>query len=169
MGNIDEIIPASVALDMGVVPIREIGKTLVLASDAKVTTETRERIAFILNRDVRFVIRSNTWIEAELESRYRYPFDDHVDSDKNDSISWYWTDWHYLDGDKLVVKASGWDGMTHWTGAQEVPVDHPDREFWEWLIRIPQYHGLLDAREIPRIERIWNRYRQRVCQRRTMR
>ena len=169
MRELDDIIPASVAIDNRVVPIREIGKTLVLATDESVLPETRERIAFILNRNLRFVVRSHDWIDAELELRYRFPVDDTAHADESDSVCWYWPDWHYVDGDKLVVKTSGWEGMTHWTGAHEFSTDHPDRDFWDWLVEIPQYHGLLDEREIPKIRRVWNRYRQRVGDRRTMR
>lgn len=162
MANINDLLPASVALELRVVPMRELAGTLILATDSQVLDETRDRIAYILNRKVHLVTRSPEWIEGELDSRYRFCDELAENSIENDSVSWYWPSWHYLDGDKLFVKASGWQGMTHWTGAQEFPRDHPDREFWNWLIAIPQYHGLLADREIPKIKRVWNRYRQRA-------
>jgi Type II secretion system (T2SS), protein E, N-terminal domain len=162
MLEIRDKVPASVAIDRRVVPVREIRGTLVLATDRKIETEEHDQIAFILNRDARFVIRSRDWIEAELDAHYRSPGEQIESGIEVDGISWYWPSWNYLDGDKLVVKTSGWEGSTHWSGRQEFPPDHLDREFWDWLISVPQYsEGLLDARQIPRIKRIWNRYRQR--------
>lgn len=164
MENIDDALPASVALEMRFVPVRELAGVLILAADTKVTAENHERIEYILNRKVCFVYRSRDWMEAELDRRYRSGSDANDTSPESCSASWYWPKWHYLDGDTLVVKASGWEGMTHWTGAGEFPVDHPDRAFWDWLVTIPQYGGRLDERKIPQIKRIWNRYRRRVTQ-----
>jgi hypothetical protein len=162
MLEIKDTIPASVAIELRVVPVREIGSTLILAIDCKTNTETMSRLAFILNRDVRFIVRRRDWIEAKLNAHYRSSCDLIENPSDDNSISWYWPSWHYLEGDKLVVKASGWEGMMHWTGAHEFHVDHPDREFWNWLITIAYYSNrLLDDREIPRIKRIWNRYRRR--------
>lgn len=162
MLDIKDTIPASVAIELRVVPVREIGSTLILATDSEANTEARSRLAFILNRDVRFVVRSRDWIEAELDAHYRSLCDSIENPSDDNGISWYWPSWHHLKGDKLVVKASGWEGMMHWTGTREFPVDHPDRAFWNWLITIAYYsNGLLDDREIPRIKRIWNRYRRR--------
>ena len=56
MRELDDIIPASVSIHNHVIPLREIGRTLVLAIDESVSTDTRERIAFILNRTLRFVV-----------------------------------------------------------------------------------------------------------------
>jgi hypothetical protein len=162
MVDVKDTIPASVAIELRVVPVREIGSTLVLATDCNTETETKSRLVFILNRDVRFVVRSTDWIDAELDAHYRSSGELLGNTSDDNGISWYWPSWHYLDGDKLVVKASGWEGMMHWTGAREFPVNHPDREFWNWLITVDYYsNGLLDDREIPRIKRIWNRYRRR--------
>ena len=164
MVDINDLIPASVAIEMRVIPLRELAGVLIIAKDAAVCDETCERVAFILNRKVHFVSRSSDWIEAELDLRFRSCPELLGNANEADTISWYWPSWHYYDEGKLVVKASGWEGMSHWTGAQEFAMDHPDREFWNWLVKIPQYRGLLDQREIPRIKRIWNRYRQRVLQ-----
>jgi hypothetical protein len=162
MLGIKDTIPASVAIELRVVPVREIGNTLVLATDCKTEKETKTRLVFILNRDVRLVVRSRDWIEAELDAHYRSSGELIENGSEDNRISWYWPSWHYLDGDKLVVKASGWEGMMHWTGAHEFPIDHPDREFWNWLIMIAYYcNGLVDDREIPRIKRVWNRYKRR--------
>ena len=115
MPDIKDTVPASVAIDMRVVPVREIGRTLVLATDDKIGNEARDRIVFILNREVRFVLRSRDWIEGELDTHYRSPGEfDKIGTDV-DGISWYWPSWNYLDGSKLVVKASGWEGSTHWS------------------------------------------------------
>jgi hypothetical protein len=163
MQDITDTVPGSVAIEMRVFPVREIGRTLVLATDSKPTTEAKSRLIFILNREVRFVIRSREWIEGQLDAHYRTSNESLEDPSESQGISWFWPSWHYIDGDKLVVKASGWEGMTHWTGAHEFPMDHPDREFWEWLITIDYYSkGLLDDREVPKIKRVWNRYRQRT-------
>ncbi len=165
MAEIHSTIPFSVAIDLRVVPVREIGSTLVLATDSKTGIEAQNRIEYLLNRDVRFVFRNRQWIESELDAHYRSTEEfDEVETEY-DSISWYWPSWHHLNGDKLVVKASGWDGSTHWSGAYEFPADHPDRAFWNWLITIPMYaNGLLDDREIPKVKRIWIRYQHRTLQ-----
>lgn len=163
MHDIANTVPGSVAIDMRVVPVREIGRTLVLAIDTQPTTETRSRLAYILNREVRFVFRSHDWIESQLDTCYRDSDETLEDPIGSKGVSWYWPSWHYIEGDKLVVKASGWEGMTHWTGAYEFSSNHPDREFWEWLITIDYYaKGLLDDRDIPKIKRVWGRYRQRT-------
>jgi len=163
MQDITDTVPGSVAIEMRVMPVREIGRTLVLATDSKPSTETESRLILILNRDIRFVVRSHNWIETQLDTHYRTsgePLEDSVDIQ---GISWYWPSWHYVEGDKLVVKVSGWEGMTHWTGAHEFPSNHPDRGFWEWLIAIEYYSkGLLEDREIPKIKRVWRRYRRRT-------
>ena len=71
MTDINDIIPASVAVEMRVVPLREVAGILILATDVQNFNETRDRIAFILNRNVRIVTRSCDWMEAELDTRYR--------------------------------------------------------------------------------------------------
>ncbi len=163
MQDIANTVPGSVAIEMRVVPVREIGRTLVLAIDTQQATEAQSRLAYILNREIRFVFRSHEWIESQLDTCYRDPGEALEDSMDSEGVSWYWPSWHYIEGDKLVVKASGWEGMTHWTGAHEFSSNHPDREFWNWLITIDYYaKGLLDDRDIPRIKRVWERYRQRT-------
>lgn len=163
MQDITNTVPPSVAIEMRVVPVREIGFTLVLAIDSKPTTEIESRLVYILNRKVRFVVRSHDWIETQLDAHYRDPGEPLEGSTDSEGISWYWPSWHYVEGDKLIVKASGWEGMTHWTGAHEFPSNHPDREFWQWLITVKYYaKGLLDHRQIPKIKRVWRRYRQRT-------
>ncbi|MCA8987030.1 MAG: hypothetical protein KDA78_05285 [Planctomycetaceae bacterium] len=160
--DITSSVPAPLAMEMRVIPVRESGRTLVLASDCKPAAEAQEKLAFILNREVRFVIRSRSWIDAQLELLYRSAAEQKVNSAEDEGVTWFWPACHYLDGDKLIVKVSGWEGMEHWTGAQEFPLDHPDRAFWNWLITVDHYgKGLLDEREIPKIRRIWNHFRQR--------
>lgn len=169
-----EVIPAAIAFGYRVVPIREIGSTLVLATDGDTGTEARSRLVFILEREVRFVVRSRDWMEAQFDAHFRTPVELVEGSNDNStaeliegstdntSVCWYWPSCHILSGDKLIVKTSGWTGDTHWSGADTFPVDHPDREFWNWLITIANYsRGLLSVREIPKIKRIWNRYRRR--------
>ena len=162
--DIDDSLPASVAVELRVVPLCLLAGTLIVATDSHSLNELRDRVACILNRKVHVVTRSSEWLEKELDSRYRFSDEYDDNSTENYSTCWYWPSWHWFDGDKLVVKASGWDGTTHWTGAQEFPPDHPDREFWNWLVRIPHYHGLLDEVEIPKIKRVWNRYLRRTMQ-----
>ena len=93
MRALDDIIPASVAIDNRVKPLCEIGRTLVLAIDESVSTNTTERISFILTRDVRFVVRGHHWIGAELKMRCRFPCDDTTHIDEGDSICRCWPVW----------------------------------------------------------------------------
>lgn len=161
--DITSTLPPPIAIEMRVVPVRKIGDTLVLATDCKPAPETIERLVFILSRNVRFVVRSHDWIEEQLEAHYRssedsaeIPTEDRCGSSVRPSCHWY-------DGDKLVVSASGWNGSELWTGAREIAIDHPDREFWNWLITIDYYSkGELNDPEICRIKRIWNRYKRRT-------
>lgn len=157
--SIAALIPHSVAIENNVVPVREIGTTLVLATSARVTDDTEAKLRFILNRDIRFVFRSANWLTARLHEFYGSD-DESRSTDESDtsSICWYWPNWHWFDGTKLVVKCSGWNDSTHWSGCEEFPAHHADYEMWRWIVSVPQYHRLVDEKEEPRIRRIWNRY-----------
>lgn len=167
MKNISHTLPASIAIDIRVVPVRELGRTLVVAVDCTPTSETRDRLMYLLNRNVRLVLRDHDWIETQLDAYYRTDHETLEDASDPasdaESHSWYWPSWHSLRGETLVIKASGWEGTTHWTGAYEVSADHPDRAFWEWLIATEYYaKGLLEEREVPKIKRVWKRIHERT-------
>jgi len=152
---IAELVPASVAYDNHVVPLRILADTLIVASAEPLTTETQQRLHFILNRNVRGVIRSAEWIAIKLHELY----DHQPESDDADTgVTWYWPNWYWYDGDQLNVKCSGWEGMSHWTGCHEFPPDHADYDMWRWIVLVPQYHRLVDEKEVPGIRRIWHRY-----------
>jgi type II secretory ATPase GspE/PulE/Tfp pilus assembly ATPase PilB-like protein len=161
MSEISDLLPEAIARRERVVPINVLRSTVVLACSQPISQETSDRLSFILNRELRFVLRSDAWIDAELDSRYQQSSSRSEDMSDNWSVSFYWPDWHYLDGTTLVVKASGWSPTSHWTGALILPLAHPDRAFWDWLVRIPTYHRVLDERELPKIRRIWLRYCRR--------
>jgi hypothetical protein len=160
--DISATLPPSLAIGELVVPIREIGDTLILATSRMLPSETDSRLRFVLNRNVRFVLRSPEWIAAKLREYYDNPSTENGKSADADSIAWYWPEWHSWNQSTLVVKVSGWSNGVHWTGAAEYPPTHNDHAFWAWLVKIPQYHRLVDESEIPSIKRIWNRYCRRT-------
>lgn len=161
MSDISDLLPEAIARRERVVPINRLRGTVVLACSQPINKETRDRLSFILNRELRFVLRSDAWIDAELDSRYRQDSNLSEDTSDNWSVSFLWPDCHRLDGTTLIVKASGWTQTSHWTGALVLPPEHPDRAFWDWLVKIPLYHRVLDERELPKIRRIWLRYCRR--------
>ena len=150
-----DLVPASVAYDNHIVPLRILADTLVVATATPLTTETQQRLHFILNRNVRGVIRSAEWIAVRQHELYgNQPELDETDA----GVTWYWPDWHWYDGDQLNIKCSGWEGSSHWSGCAEFPPDHPDHDMWRWVVTVRQYHRLVDEKEVPSIRRIWNRY-----------
>ena len=124
---IADLVPASVVYDNHVAPLRILANTLILASAVPLSTETQQRLNFILNCSVRGVIRTAEWIAIRLHELY----DDQPECGGADlGVTWYWPNWSWYDGDQLVVKCTGWEGMSHWTGCQEFPADHADYDMW---------------------------------------
>lgn len=153
-----ELVPASVAYDNRIVPLRFLADTLIVGTAEPLSTEARQRLTFILNRNVRGVIRSADWIEARLQELY----DVHPESDEmHNGATWYWPHWHWWEGEQLNVKCSGWEGSIHWSGCHEFPPDHAEHDMWRWIVAERQYHRLVDEKEIPSIRRIWRRYLSR--------
>ena len=62
--------PASVAYENFVVPMRLLADTLIVATATPLTSETQERLQFIMNRCVRGVIRSAEWIAVRQHELY---------------------------------------------------------------------------------------------------
>ena len=160
--DIAAMIPPAFAIAESVVPVREVGDTLVVAISRKPSSDLEGRLQFILNRNVRIVYRSADWLTAKLREFYDHPNTSTANSGEDDKVTWYWPGWHCRTGATLVVKASGWSNGVHWTGEATFPPEHEDYGFWLWLIAIPQHTRLVDETEIPSIKRIWNRYRLRT-------
>jgi hypothetical protein len=34
----------------------------------------------------------------------------------------------------IIMRATGWEGTEHWTGAHKVKADAPDIGFWQWMV-----------------------------------
>lgn len=154
-----DLVPQSVAEELRVVPLRFLGGVLVFAGPQRLGPNDIERLAFILNRRVHCTVRSDKWYDRAMT--LLYPSERAASSSDGHSVSWYWGGWHYWAGETLVVKASGWEGMEHWTGAAEIPPDHADYDLWRWIVNYPLYHRLIDETEIPAIRRVWRRWQSR--------
>ncbi len=156
-----DLVPQSVAEELCVVPVQLLGGVLVVAGPQRLGKTDVERLAFILNRKVHCTVRSDQCYEHALA--LLYPAETESSSADSQSVCWYWGGWHYWDGETLVVKASGWEGMEHWTGAAVFSPDHKDHDLWCWIVNYKLYHRLIDKTEIPQIRRVWRRWLSRVA------
>ena len=154
-----DLVPHSIASELRVVPLRMLGGVLVFAGPSPLSAIDLERLAFILNRRIHAVVRTDDWYRRA--KTLLYP-DDTEPASSPSSTSWYWGGWHGWSGDTLIVKASGWEGMEHWTGAAEFPRDHCDFDLWCWIVDHPIYHRLIDETEVPAIRRVWKRWLART-------
>ena len=148
-----DLVPQSVAEELCVVPLQLLGGVLVFAGPQRLGKTDVERLAFILNRKVHCTVRSEQWYERAWA--LLYSAETEPSSSDSHSVCWYWGGWHYWDGETLVVKASGWEGMEHWTGAAEYPPDHDDHDLWRWIVNYKPYHRLIEQSEMPQIRRVW--------------
>jgi MshEN domain len=156
--NLAELLAPSLAYELQIVPLFFLGETLVVATTSPLSSETEDRLRFVLSRNVRGVVRSAESIASDLQELYGRPLQP---DRKFDDVTWYQPEGHWFDGDQLNISCSGWSGSSHWSGCQEFPADHPDFHMWCWIVSVPQYHRLIDIGEIPGIRRIWNRYLRR--------
>lgn len=77
-----------------------------------------------------------------------------------DAIAWVWPHWHNVDVDgTLHVKASGWQGDTHWTGERAISPTEAEYDFWRWLVAQKECHRLIEETELPAIREEWARRR----------
>jgi hypothetical protein len=75
-----------------------------------------------------------------------------------DSITWYWPGWGGFDTHGVLhVKASGWQGRSHWTGEIAIEPEKPEYEFWCWFVAQKEYHRLVEEKELPAIREDWAR------------
>jgi hypothetical protein len=79
-----------------------------------------------------------------------------------DDIIWYWPEWHSVDSDgTLHVKASGWQGGSHWSGETAISPEKTEYEFWRWFVTQKEYHRLVEKHELPIIREEWVRLSSR--------
>src|SRR5262249_59324050 len=58
------------------------------------------------------------------------------------AITWYWPDWSRFDSDgTLHVKASGYQGDSHWTGENVFIPEQPEYGFWWWVLAQDKDHA----------------------------
>ena len=90
--------------------------------------------------------------------RLHVPPDDWDEFTAGDAITWYWPDWHSVDSDgTLHVKASGYQGGSHWTGDRAISPAEPEYDFWRWVVAQKEYHRLVEESELPAIREEWSR------------
>lgn len=153
----DEV-PEGVARDNRCVPIMLLGQTMVVGIAPEADPEVKDRLQFILNRPIRLVARSDSWIEARLQMLYPEQHAATEATDEEFSVTYYWPHWVKFEPGTLLVKCSGCHGMGHWTGFHPVRYDDPEIDFWIWLMKQKYYHRVVNETEIPQIKRIWRRY-----------
>jgi hypothetical protein len=162
--DIAPTIPVSVAFDNRIVPVTKLCSVLIVATCPPVPDDLVCKLEFILNCRVRLILRSATVIDQAITQLYGE--DQHEVIDFQPVVAWYWPDFHSFETDgTIVIKMSGWDAESHWTGAAEFKLSDPDYAFWKWVVALRQYHRLVDEAEVPSIKRIWRRYLSR-CSRR---
>jgi len=97
---------------------------------------------FILNRNVRGVIRSAEWIA--IKAPYEL-YDHQPESDDADTgVTWYWPNWYFGTMCGSTQRLNALAGrVSHWTGCTNFPPDHADYDMWRWIVFVPQYHRLV--------------------------
>ena len=100
-----EFIPASIAFECRVVPLADWNGLLVVASDSPLSQDVRDKLLFVLNRNVRGVVRSREWVDSYLHILYDTPRES--EQAEYPSITWYWPHWyHFKEDGTLVVRCS---------------------------------------------------------------
>jgi len=145
--------PASLAREDGTFPLECMGTILTIAVGAPLADEALDRVEFVLNREIRQVVHPAAVVREAIRRHYGEGKEDH-DLD----VCWCWPTWRHVAPDgTLDIKASGWEGNTHWTGSREIKPDDPDYAFWRWLVDNDEYDRLVDERELPEARQRWAR------------
>lgn len=153
--DIAALVPASVAREEGIFPLGCSWSHVTVAVGAPLTVEVLDKVQFLLGREVRQLIYPAA---AVREAILRHYGGAEPDEDGDLDVCWCWPTCRHVAADgTLDIKASGWQGNTHWTGWREVKPDDPDYAFWRWLIDNDDYDRLVEDRELPEIRRRWAR------------
>jgi hypothetical protein len=135
--------------------------------------EDREVVEYLLHNDfslgprLEFVSQEVARLQGSVRAvscpwcrvgRLHVPPEDWDKFTAGNAITWYWPGWHSVDADgTLHVKASGWQGDSHWTGEQAFSPAEPEYDFWRWLVAQKEYHRNVEESELPAIEEEWSR------------
>lgn len=156
------LVPECIARENRIVPLATLDSTLIVGCDRDFTQALRDKLRFILQRDVHAVRRPASWVDSALDTSYAALYESHDADTESPDTTWYWIGWHSFDDDgTLVIKTSGWDSECRWNGAADFAPTDPDYDFWCWVVSIPQYNEMIDSEQIPKLRRIWNRYLDR--------
>ena len=156
------LVPECVARENRIVPLATLESTLIVGCDHDFTEKLRDKLQFILQRRVRAVRRSTTWVDSSLNASYAALYDSEIEDREPSDTTWYWIGRHtFGDDGTLVIKTSGWNSECRWNGAADFAPTDPDYDFWCWVVSIPQYNEMTDSKEIPKMRCIWNRYLNR--------
>jgi hypothetical protein len=152
--EVAELVSLAFARDAGIFPLDCSESVITFAVEAPLSDELRTLYRFIFNRAVREVVHPRAAIQEAIARQLR----GYVPKEGEDetSVGWVWPAWYRAEEDgTLLIKSSGWDNGSHWTGAREIRSDAPDFAFWAWLTTQKEYARLVDERELPEIYARW--------------
>jgi len=148
------ILPTSLAHELECALIRRTGGTLLIASAAPLSAADHERLEYILDGKVKVLVKGPEVIRATL-SRY-YPVD--IVESGTTVVSYLIETGRSLDdGSVFIATSSVADGFFI-SGFVQFTPDHPEFQFWSWVIRRPEFRHRMSPRQVVGIHRIWRRF-----------
>jgi hypothetical protein len=163
--EIQATLPESIARENLCVPILRIGSTLLIATSNPDAESLSEKLRFVLDQPIRMIARNTHWIQSKIDAVYSIHRGLSDEPQPSASMS-YWAQCARHDGSSLFVAASGVSATpqsySHWSGEIEFSIDHPDRDFWDWLVTIQSFKRMLTERDLVAIRRIWQRSMRRA-------
>jgi hypothetical protein len=158
---------AGVPFDQIELPVEQLPAAWVSGEEDQEVVEYLRRSHFSLGQRLEFVSKEVSRIQGSVGTVscpqcqvgwLHVSPEDWDEFTASDAISWYRPHWHGLDTDgTLHVKASGWQGGSHWTGELAIKPAQPDYKFWRWLVAQKEYHRLVEESELPAIREQWLR------------
>ncbi|MCC9606724.1 hypothetical protein LOC68_16425 [Blastopirellula sp. JC732] len=156
-----EVLPESTARRFHIAPMRFQNEQLLVGADSPPDEQAISQMLFFRRTVLRFVRRTDAWIDARINELYGDPPLDDQRSESKSSSCWYRPMFYWWEGRQLMIRCGGWSdengSPVHWSGAQPLPPEHPDFLMWLWLVHQPQFRRSIEESELPAIRRIFQR------------
>ena len=163
--EIQATLPESIAREDLCVPILRIGSTLLIATPNPHAEYLGEKLTFLLEQPVRLIARDTNWIQSKIDAAYSANMgSENEPQPAVSTLYWALCNWH--DGSSLCIATSGIrtspQSYCHWSGSIEFAIDHPDRDFWDWVVAKDAFKRILTEKDLIAIRRIWHRIIRRA-------